>query len=87
MSELYGTTFREHARPEAISATLAGSGMLMVSAGALGFFVSRDLAPWMRLLSRIAFVACIAATIGIPLFAGSVSPVNIFVSLLNIFSR
>ena len=31
----------------------------MLGAGALGFVVSKDLAPWMRPLSLIVFAACI----------------------------
>src|SRR5919107_1854762 len=44
-----------------------------VETSALGFFLSKDLAPWMRPLSLVVFAAC-AATIVISLASGSVSP-------------
>jgi FtsH-binding integral membrane protein len=111
----------------ALTQAFAGTAATVAGAGALGFFLSKDLAPWMRPLSLIVFAACLG-TILISLVAGSVSPVlsggiyllsaalivvdfnvlrkhgteadaiwlatgifvsiiNIFLSLLNIFSR
>jgi modulator of FtsH protease len=57
----------------ALTQAFAGTAATVAGAGALGFFMSRDLAPWIRPLSLIVFTACIA-TIVISLFAGAVSP-------------
>jgi len=57
----------------ALTQAFAGTAATVAGAGALGFFLSRDLAPWMRPLSLIVFAACIA-TIAISLFSGSISP-------------
>jgi FtsH-binding integral membrane protein len=57
----------------ALTQAFAGTAATVAGAGALGFFLSKDLAPWMRPLSLVVFAAC-AATIVITLFAGSVSP-------------
>ena len=111
----------------ALTQAFAGTAATVAGAGSLGFFLSKDLAPWLRPLSLIVFVACIG-TILVSLVAGSVSPllsggiyllsaalivvdfnvlrkhgteadaiwlatgifvsiINIFLSLLNIFSR
>ena len=57
----------------ALTQAFAGTAATVAGAGSLGFFLSKDLAPWMRPLSLVVFAAC-AATIVISLFAGSVSP-------------
>ena len=57
----------------ALTQAFAGTAATVAGAGALGFFLSRDLAPWMRPLSLIVFAACIG-TIVISLFSGSISP-------------
>jgi modulator of FtsH protease len=57
----------------ALMQAFAGTAATVAGAGALGFFLSRDLAPWMRPLTLIVFAACIA-TIAISLFSGSISP-------------
>jgi FtsH-binding integral membrane protein len=57
----------------ALTQAFVGTAATVAGAGALGFFLAKDLAPWMRPLSLVVFAACIA-TIGISLFAGSVSP-------------
>jgi len=57
----------------ALTQAFAGTAATVAGAGALGFFLSRDLAPWIRPLSLIVFAACIA-TIVISLFSGSISP-------------
>ena len=57
----------------ALTQAFAGTAATVAGAGALGFFLAKDLAPWMRPLSLIVFVACLA-TIVISLFSGSVSP-------------
>ena len=46
----------------------------MAGAGALGFVLRKDLAPWMRPLSLLVFAACIG-TIVWSLFGGTISPV------------
>jgi FtsH-binding integral membrane protein len=62
----------------ALTQAFAGTAATVLGAGALGFALSKDLAPWMRPLSLIVFAACVG-TIVWSLFAGSISPV---VSLL-----
>ncbi len=62
----------------ALTQAAAGTAATVAGAGALGFVLSKDLAPWMRPLSLIVFVACVG-TIVWSLFAGSISP---FVSLI-----
>ena len=62
----------------ALTQAFAGTAATVLGAGALGFVLSKDLAPWMRPLSLIVFVAC-CGTIVWSLFAGSISP---FVSLI-----
>jgi len=57
----------------ALTQAFAGTAATVAGAGALGFFMSKDLAPWLRPLSLIVFTACVA-TIVISLVAGSVSP-------------
>jgi FtsH-binding integral membrane protein len=57
----------------ALTQAFAGTAATVAGAGALGFFLSKDLAPWMRPLSLVVFAAC-AATIVISLTAGSISP-------------
>src|SRR4029078_9648187 len=57
----------------ALTQAFAGTAATVAGAGALGFFLSKDLAPWIRPLSLIVFTACVA-TIVISLVAGSVSP-------------
>jgi modulator of FtsH protease len=62
----------------ALTQAFAGTAATVLGAGALGFVLSKDLAPWMRPLSLIVFVACVG-TIVWSLFAGEISP---FVSLI-----
>jgi FtsH-binding integral membrane protein len=57
----------------ALTQAFAGTAATVAGAGALGFFMAKDLAPWMRPLSLIVFAACVG-TIVISLTAGSVSP-------------
>jgi len=60
--------------PNALTQAFAGTAATVAGAGALGFVLSKDLAPWMRPLSLLVFVACVG-TIVWSLFAGSISPV------------
>jgi modulator of FtsH protease len=62
----------------ALTQAFAGTAATVLGAGALGFVLSKDLAPWMRPLSLIVFAACVG-TIVWSLFAGEISP---FVSLI-----
>src|SRR5215217_3926532 len=57
----------------ALTQAFAGTAATVAGAGSPGFFLSKDLAPWLRPLSLVVFVACIG-TIVLTLFAGSVSP-------------
>ena len=60
--------------PSALTQAFVGTAATVAGAGALGFVLSKDLAPWMRPLSLLVFVACVG-TIVWSLFAGSISPV------------
>jgi len=62
----------------ALTQAFAGTAATVAGAGALGFFMSKDLAPWMRPLSLIVFAACVGTIIW-SLAAGTVP---IFVSIL-----
>ena len=62
----------------ALTQAFAGTAATVLGAGALGFALSKDLAPWMRPLSLIVFALAIG-TIVWSLFGGTISP---FVSLL-----
>ena len=42
----------------ALTQAFAGTAATVAGAGALGFFMSKDLAPWMRPLSLVVFAAC-----------------------------
>ena len=57
----------------ALTQAFVGTAATVGAAGALGFALSKDLAPWMRPLSLVVFAACLV-TIVISLAAGSVSP-------------
>jgi FtsH-binding integral membrane protein len=59
--------------PDALTQAFAGTAATVAGAGALGFFLSKDLARWMRPLSLIVFAACVG-TIVVTLVAGAVSP-------------
>jgi modulator of FtsH protease len=62
----------------ALTQAFAGTAATVLGAGALGFALSKDLAPWMRPLSLIVFALAIG-TIVWSLFGGTISPI---VSLL-----
>src|SRR5687767_9918765 len=57
----------------ALTQAFAGTAATVAGAGALGFALSKDLAPWLRPLSLLVFAACLV-TIVVSLVAGSVSP-------------
>jgi FtsH-binding integral membrane protein len=59
--------------PKALTQAFAGTAATVLGAGALGFVLSKDLAPWMRPVSLIVFAACIG-TIVWSLFGGTISP-------------
>jgi modulator of FtsH protease len=58
----------------ALTQAFAGTAATVLGAASIGFFLSKDLAPWMRPLSLIVFAAC-AGTIVWSLFGGTISPV------------
>jgi FtsH-binding integral membrane protein len=57
----------------ALTQAFAGTAATVAGAGALGFVLSKDLAPWMRPVALIVFVAAIG-TIVWSLFGGTISP-------------
>jgi modulator of FtsH protease len=57
----------------ALTQAFAGTAATVAGAGALGFFLSKDLAPWMRPVALLVFVAAIG-TIVWSLFGGTISP-------------
>jgi FtsH-binding integral membrane protein len=59
--------------PDALTQAFAGTAATVLGAGALGFALSKDLAPWMRPVSLLVFAACIG-TIVWSLFGGTISP-------------
>jgi FtsH-binding integral membrane protein len=59
--------------PKALTQAFAGTAATVLGAGALGFALSKDLAPWMRPVSLIVFAACMG-TIVWSLFGGTISP-------------
>jgi len=64
--------------PSALTQAFAGTAATVAGAGALGFALSKDLAPWIRPLSLIVFAACVGTIIW-SLAAGTVP---VFVSIL-----
>jgi FtsH-binding integral membrane protein len=69
---------------DALTQAFAGTAATVLGAAALGFMLSKDVAPWMRPLSLIVSAACVG-TIVWSLFGGTISPV-LSLALLNIFS-
>ena len=61
------------ADPTALTQAFAGTAATVLGAGALGFALSKDLAPWMRPVSLIVFAACMG-TIVWSLLGGTISP-------------
>jgi FtsH-binding integral membrane protein len=69
--------------PDALTQAFAGTAATVAGAAALGFFLSKDLAPLMRPLSLIVFAACVG-TIVWSLAAGAISPwVSLAIYLLS----
>jgi FtsH-binding integral membrane protein len=60
-------------QPKALTQAFAGTAATVLGAGALGFALAKDLAPWMRPLSLVVFALC-AGTIVWTLFGGTISP-------------
>jgi FtsH-binding integral membrane protein len=60
--------------PAALTQAFLGTAATVAGAGALGFFLSKDLAPWMRPVSLLVFAAC-CGTIVWTLFGGEISPI------------
>ena len=61
-------------QPGALSQAALGTAATVAGAGALGFFLSKDLARWMRPLSLVVFAICIGTVVW-TLVAGELSPV------------
>ena len=59
--------------PDALTQAFAGTAATVLGAGALGFALSKDLAPWMRPVSLVVFAACMGTIIW-SLFGGTISP-------------
>jgi modulator of FtsH protease len=59
--------------PKALTQAFAGTAATVAAAGSLGFVLSKDLAPWMRPVSMIVFVAAFGTIIW-SLFGGTISP-------------
>jgi modulator of FtsH protease len=59
--------------PDALTQAFAGTAATVLGAGALGFALSKDLAPWMRPVSLLVFAACMGTIIW-SLFGGTISP-------------
>jgi modulator of FtsH protease len=57
----------------ALTQAFAGTAATVVGAGALGLVLSKDLAPWMRPVALLVFVAAIG-TIVWSLFGGTINP-------------
>src|SRR5919109_2277415 len=60
-------------QPKALTQAFAGTAATVLGAGAIGFALAKDLAPWMRPLSLVVFALC-AGTIVWSLFGGTISP-------------
>jgi modulator of FtsH protease len=60
--------------PAALTQAFAGTAATVAGAGALGFVLSKDLAPWMRPVSLLVFAAC-CGTVVWTLFGGEISPI------------
>ena len=62
--------------PDTLVQAAGGTALTVVGMGAVGFFMSKDLAPWMRPLSFIVFGAVIVS-LGFLIFggAGALSPI------------
>jgi modulator of FtsH protease len=58
----------------ALTQAFAGTAATVAGAGALGFVLSKDLAPWMRPVSLLVFAAC-CGTVVWTLFGGEISPI------------
>jgi FtsH-binding integral membrane protein len=61
------------ADPKALTQAFFGTTATVAAAGSIGFVISKDLAPWMRPVAMIVFVAAIG-TILWTLFGGTLSP-------------
>jgi modulator of FtsH protease len=59
---------------DALTQAFAGTAATVLGAGALGFVLSKDLAPWMQPVSLLVFAAC-CGTVVWSLFGGTISPI------------
>jgi modulator of FtsH protease len=60
--------------PSAITQAAGGTALIVLGMGALGFCLSKDLAPWMRPLSLLVFGAVIVS-FALVMFSGGGSPI------------
>jgi modulator of FtsH protease len=67
-------------QPEVVSTAAAGTALATVGAGALGFFLSKDLAPWMKPLS-LAMLGIVAVSFILLIIGTSAPP---FISVIVI---
>ena len=61
-------------QPSALTQAALGTAATVAGAGALGYMLSKDLAPLMRPLSVVVFAICIGTVVW-TLFSGTISPV------------
>jgi FtsH-binding integral membrane protein len=67
------------AQPSAVTQAAGGTALTVLGMGALGFALSKDLAPWMRPLSLAVFALIVVAIVLLIFSGGALSP---FISLL-----
>jgi modulator of FtsH protease len=67
------------AEPDAIVQAAGGTALTVAGVGALGFALSKDLAPWLRPLSLVVFGLIIVSIVLLVFSGGALSP---FISLL-----
>jgi FtsH-binding integral membrane protein len=67
------------AEPDALAQAAGGTALTVAGVGALGFALSKDLAPWLRPLSLVVFGLIIVSIVLLVFSGGALSP---FISLL-----
>jgi FtsH-binding integral membrane protein len=67
------------AQPDAVAQAAGGTALTVAGMGALGFAMSKDLAPWMRPLSLAVFALVVVSIVLLVFSGGALSP---FISLL-----
>jgi FtsH-binding integral membrane protein len=69
--------------PSTITQAAAGTALIVLGMGSLGFFMSKDLAPWMRPLSLIVFGAVIVSFLLVMFAAGGNPIISIIIGGLS----